>query len=551
MTDQERWDVALKVLNGPLANSGEVVLRGPIVRLGADPGPGGLKLGGYRGLDARQCVITAYTGGTAAVAPVGANQVRLAPHPNVNWSEIDPVTGPQYLTPNCAIHLGPVGRGATIEFINCRRLGEWRAGVLASDRSDAPLRGQVPAAYDVRRAGQIASSQAPFWFLGCTTLMATSASALMGVIAIWWFTIEHFEPLGPVEPGIEFYDSVDLDKMKPDELLLEGLEQPYYKFVMEPNIVAAHAEGKGWESPDRWDQRFLQYTTASVERHVGSWAFFSRLDAVKNEYSKVVLALRQAKLPEVFAAIPYQESRYNASITSDVCAEGFWQFMPETAYRLSSREGLQFRVANCRFRGNKSAAWTPSDPAPPPNVRANAVYMDSGACQIERCDTDDRKNLELATNAALFTLKEAWNDPQIAASGSAVQLTITSHNSGYDDGRFGAKYKKKVNVRPAYLEFVKKNGNEQGIQFTGANIRCKTATERSTCDAAYMAETQHYAYTIVAQHILAVCYYAQNYSGDPAFSAWRYFAGSDGYCRRFDVPTREEVQARPRSGGKP
>lgn len=97
MTQQERWDVVLKVLNGPLASSGEQVVRGPVVRLGADPGPGGLKLGGYRGLDARQATITAYTGGSASVAPVGTNQVRLAPHPNVNWADIDPLTGPEYV----------------------------------------------------------------------------------------------------------------------------------------------------------------------------------------------------------------------------------------------------------------------------------------------------------------------------------------------------------------------------------------------------------------------------------------------------------------------
>ena len=77
---KERWDIAIKVLNGPLASLGEQVFRGPVVRIGADPGPGGVKLNGYRGLDARQCVITAYDGGSASVAPVGSNQLRLAPH---------------------------------------------------------------------------------------------------------------------------------------------------------------------------------------------------------------------------------------------------------------------------------------------------------------------------------------------------------------------------------------------------------------------------------------------------------------------------------------
>ena len=36
---------------------GDVVCRGPVIRMGANPGPGGLQLQGYRGLDDRQAVI--------------------------------------------------------------------------------------------------------------------------------------------------------------------------------------------------------------------------------------------------------------------------------------------------------------------------------------------------------------------------------------------------------------------------------------------------------------------------------------------------------------
>ena len=57
---QERWDIVLRFLSGPLALQGDLVLRGPVVRLGANPGPGGLSLDGYRGVDDRQAVITAY-----------------------------------------------------------------------------------------------------------------------------------------------------------------------------------------------------------------------------------------------------------------------------------------------------------------------------------------------------------------------------------------------------------------------------------------------------------------------------------------------------------
>ncbi|MEZ4234758.1 MAG: transglycosylase SLT domain-containing protein [Myxococcota bacterium] len=540
MTIQERWDVALKVLNGPMAALGEQVLRGPVVRLGADPGPGGLKLGGYRGIDARQCVITAYTGGSAAVAPVGTHQVRLAPHANVAWADIDPLNGPQYLTPGCALHLGPIGRGATIEFVECRRLGEWRQGVLASERADAPAEGGVPAAYDVRRVGRIASSTAPVWFFGCSALMAVSAAGTMLSLGLAWYLNVKPQAIGPQEPGYEFYDSVSLDQGTLNLALLEGLEQPYFKFVMEPNIQIAGAAARGWDEPANWDTRFLQFVTASVQQHARSWAFFRRLDAVKNEYSKVVVALRQAGLPEVFAAIPYQESRYNASITSDVCAEGYWQFMPEVAHRLETREGMTFRVSDCKLRNTK-VTWSPTEDAPPRNVRANAPYIEGDRCKIDRCDHDDRQNLERSTAAAVFTLKEAWTDPDFARSGSAVQLTISSHNAGYDDARFGAKFAKPFNIRPAFKAFVAKKGPAEGIRFTGDNIRCATAKERSACNAVYLAETQHYAYTIVAQHFLAVCYYAKNYGGDPGFAPWAFFVGSDGYCRQFDVPTRDDV----------
>lgn len=144
-------------------------------------------------------------------------------------------------------------------------------------------------------------------------------------------------------------------------------------------------------------------------------------------------------------------------------------------------------------------------------------------------------------------MKEAWNDPLFAQSGSAVQLTITSHNSGYDDARFGEKFRKPFNVKPAFKAFIDRNGPERGMVFVGSNIRCRTSAEQGTCDAAYMAETQHYAYTIVAQHLLAVCYYSKNYGEDPAFEPWRRI---DDYCEKFEIPSRDEVKNRkPGKGG--
>ncbi|HHO51120.1 MAG TPA: hypothetical protein ENK18_09690 [Deltaproteobacteria bacterium] len=539
---QERWDVVVKLLNGPLSAMGEQVLRGPVVRIGARPGPGGFTLTGYRGLDARQCTITAYEDGRAEVAPVGGNQVRMAPHANVRWQDLDPISGPEHLSRGCVIHLGPVGRGATIEFVECRRLGVWRKGRLVSEVAGGPPGASepVPEAYDVRRVSLLRTSVAPLWFMGCSFLIALTTAASLLLVGLAAHLVRPVATIGPTVEGYEMWASVEVSEDDLAQELLEGLEQPYMRFIMEPNIEAAAARERGWEEPEAWDQRFFQHVTASVRRHASSWSFFRRLDAVRVEYAKVVLALRQADLPEVFAGIPYQESRYNASITSEVCAEGWWQFMPEVAYRLE-REGLDFRVAGCSFQTDRKISWSPTEKAPPPRVRENGAYMSEGKCVIDACNVDDRKNLSRATAAAIFTLREAWSDPLLRGSGSAVQLTITSHNAGYDDGRFGSKYRKSVNVKPAYERWITKNPG-QGLHFTGQNIRCPDLTKRSACGGVYLAETQHYAYTIVAQHFLAVCYYAQNYPEEQAFKPWRFFVSSDGYCDQFDIPTREEVK---------
>lgn len=554
MSAQERWDVVLKMLNGPMKGVGEQKLRGPVIRLGANPGPGGVQLSGYRGLDARQCVITAYTGGSASVAPVGTNQVRLAPHSNVNWRDIDPISGPEYLTPHCALHLGPVGRGATIEFVRCEKFGQWQEGALASEAAVVPGEaavaprpgGPVPASYDARRVGKVRTSLAPFWFLGCTTVMAMSTTAAVLLLGLANFMLVDRSAPGPVEEGMEFYQSVDASTFtEQDEMLLKGLDQGYYAFVVGPNIEAAGSSARQeWAEPANYDQMFVRFVTKSVDQHLRSWSFFRRLDAVHVEYAKVVLAMRKAGLPEVFAAIPYQESRYKPELTSLACAKGFWQFMPETALRVQKQSGRSFRVQGCRFKGNDGANWSPTEIAPPPNVYKNAPYIDQGQCMISTCDVDDRTNLAKSTDAAVFTLTEAWDDPVIAASGSAVQLTITSHNAGYDDSRFGARFRKRFNVKPAYQAWVKKNGASQGLFFTGQNIRCGTWDERSPCGAAYMAETQHYAYNIVAQHLLAACYYARNYGEDPAFTPYRKYMASDGYCESMDIPTKEEVRSK-------
>lgn len=550
MSTQERWDIALKVLGGPLAGMGEQVFRGPVVRLGANPGPGGFKLGGYRGLDARQCVITAYTGGQVSVAPVGSNQIRLAPHSNVKWKEIDPITGPEYLSDGCAVHLGPVGRGATIEFVEARRLGVWEKGRLASDVADVAIadggsanidqaitrKGPVPASYKV---GNVQTSTAPFWFLGCMFLMSSATAVSLLAIGGFVYFQRNVVELGPDEPGYEFYESIDLETAAVDTDLFEGLQKPFYDFVMAPNAEAAGGAQKDLDAPENWDQIFLQYTTASVDRHVRAWKVFRRLEAIKSDYAKVVSQLRASELPEVMAAIPYQESRYRPELQSVVCAKGYWQFMPEVALRVERKAGLPFKVRDCKLRGT-NVKWTPKELAPPNMVAKNGEYMDEGQCMIDGCAVDDRLDLKKSTDASMYTLGEAFRDPTLRRSGSVVQMTIASHNAGYDDGRFTGR-KKSSNILISYNKWIKKNGKARGPYYYGDNILCRTHEEKSWCGGAMPAETQHYVYSIVAQHLLAVCYYAQNYGEDRAFNPWVQYTTGDGYCKRFKIPSRAEV----------
>lgn len=559
MSVQERWDVALKILDGPLVAMGEQVYRGPTVRIGANPGPGGVSLQGYRGLDARQCTITAYTGGTAAVSPVGTNQVRLAPHANVNWKDIDPISGPEYLSDGCALHIGPVNRGATLEFVECRRLGMWETGGIRSDvaeglSSSSKLgqqmaggygagvgAGAVPTAYDARKVGKIRASLVPPWVLGCIGLLISSTAVMLVTIPTAAFFLQRdVEELGPIEDQYEFFKSVDISK-PPSKELFKGLEQPMYAFVMEPNLERAGANQKGLDNPENWDRRFQQYVTKSVEMHVRQKGFFRQLDKKRQEYGSVVKELRRAKLPEVFAAIPYQESRYNSNMTSIACAKGYWQFMPEVAYRVDTLSSLEFRVRGCRLRGRKEVTWNPTELAPPNTT--NSPYIEDKKCMIVSCAVDDRTDLRKSTAAAIWTLNKAWNDPDIAASGSAVQATILSHNSGYNDAPYRGGRRRATNVLPAMKRWTKLNGLAQGPKFYGSNILCKDHNGRDRCGGLLMPETQHYAYNIVAQHFLAVCYYAKEYGEDPAFEPWRQWVIDDGYCERFKIPSKAEIKS--------
>ena len=195
---QERWDVVLRFLDGPLALKDAVVCRGPVVRIGANPGPGGLDLPGYRALDDRHAVITCYEGGKVAIAPVGVNQVRVAMHAHVDWAEILPIQKPVYLSDESVVHLGPVERGATFEFKEAQRLGVWQKHQIISDAA------QVNPELESSEVKELDSTRGiPGWFIPGTVVMFlfTAAVVLIPNIEGW---IEGDVPMiGPEMEGEE------------------------------------------------------------------------------------------------------------------------------------------------------------------------------------------------------------------------------------------------------------------------------------------------------------------------------------------------------------
>ncbi len=537
MSSQERWFVVLKFLNGPLSFQGDMPIRGPVIRLGANPGPGGLRLEGYRGLDDRQAVITAYDGGTASVAPVGPNQVRMAPHEHVDWTEVQAIRGPVYLSPGCAIHFGPPERGATAVFLECRRLGAWEQGAILSDASQ--LQPDVQPT-EVRELD--ASKRFPLWVIPIALAILTMfVTALAGVLFV--FLQRDVDRLGPVDDGQEDFGCRGTEAceevltQKVDDTLLQGVEQAFMDFLMRPNI-----EASGWkelENPDKWDRSLMEWVTRAETLHGKGWKFWIQLDDAREDYALVVSELRKAKLPDVLAAIPFQESRYiGKARDSMLCAYGYWQFQPEVA----NRAGLGVR--DCKLRG-RTELWTPTALAPPIGVRKNAIYVENDVCQISACAVDERSDLRRSTLGAIKLLGEAFADEELRYSGAVTQMTIASHNAGYNN----EPYQGKVNIfnmLPAYRSYAKSANAERSPDFIGKNITCvakgqaKDFTDR--CGGYLGSVTQQYVPYVIAQHLLAVCYYGSNYAGElSAFDDYRKYVRGNGYCKDIRVPTKEQV----------
>ncbi|MEL6343186.1 MAG: transglycosylase SLT domain-containing protein [Myxococcota bacterium] len=536
---KERWDVVLRFLGGPMSYQGEIVARGPVVRMGADPGPGGLMLDGYRGLDSVQATITAYDGASVSITPIGTNQVRVATHANVTWSDLQTLHGPVYLSPGAVFHLGSPNRGATVEFVECRRLGVWQRGDIIAESQQA---GQNvgPSVKPTRIEQLDTQGGIPKWFIPAVLALMMTTLTAMGVIVAVTFRPEPSIP-GPVMEGVEYVPYLvanDIAEIKPSTL--QGLEQGFDDFVMRFNVQESGL--KMLDKPENWDQTFFRYTVASMKMHNRNFRFYRKLEEITDDYADVVTALREANLPTVFAAIPYWESRYNRDAKSYVCAQGYWQFMPETANRL----GLE--VSGCKFKGT-NVLWRPTAIITPPGIIKNAEYVNSSgpSCKIERCQVDERRDLTASTRAAIEMLKQAWEHPEAKDSGSVVQMAILAHNAGFDDSAFTGK--RRNNILQRYRRHLKKTGQPNAPDFYGKNITCNenekdphaVLTTFETCGGVLPNQTQHYGYNIVAEHLLAVCYYAANHGDNPAFNPWEVYLLGDSYCSEITVPTIDQL----------
>jgi len=345
---------------------------------------------------------------------------------------------------------------------------------------------------------------------------------------------------------------------------LEGMDQAWAAFVASPNSRAAE-DRSFLEDKERWDKRLLDFTSAYMITQTRYWDFWKRLRDVSEEYSGVVEALRGAGMPDVLAGIPYQESKYfqPGLRNSIACAGGWWHFLPEVAKR------VDVQVRDCRLTGSDSL-YTPAAQVPPVGVYRNAEYINkdayskfqacvgdpsctsatrrtlaSGICRLKNgsCAVDERDDFEASTRGAVRLLYDTWSQPEVLQSGAATQLTIAAHNRGWDDSRYRRGSRRSSNLKRDLERWMSSQGGskETAFRFIGEQMRCEANDQfrEGACKGMLPPETQHYVYRILAQHFLAVCFYAKNFPENTVFKSWARF--EDGYCSQIKVPTLDEV----------
>jgi hypothetical protein len=544
---QERWDVVLRFLNGPLQFEGDVVMRGPVVRLGSNPGPSGLKLDGYRAVDDRHAVVSAYIGGTVQIAPVGTNQVRVSPHENVDWNGVQPIRGPVFLSDGCAVHVGPPGRGATFTFVECRRLGVWEQGSLVSEVTNHD--DTVGEASSTRVKALDLQRRIPWWFIPGLGFMVFGTLGFLGIVVLV-LVQNQVEPLGPEEPGPDYYEYGDVFAITEIDagLRMSNTGDGFRDFVT--SINSELADDKSLADPQKADPALLDWVTRAQQMHIRGWSFWRKLDDARERYAMVVRKLRAKNLPEVLAGVPFQESGYNPAAKDRLlCAYGMWQFQPEIAYR----NGM--KVTGCHNSRSTGGLWEPKEKALPIRAIENAEYVLDGRCTISSCDVDERDDPERATDGAIANFLEPWRDQAFKESGAMGQLLIATHNAGYNDSKWRSNGKvSRTNIGVSYPLYLKTNNVKRAPDFIGRNITCTNPSQmiksdvftiNATCGGYLPSVTQTYVPYVIAQHLLAVCYYGAYYADEPAFAPYAKY--TVGYCRNIKVPTPDEVRAR---GGK-
>ncbi len=546
---ERRWDVVLRVRDAGVISDPKV-LRGPHVVLGTDPGTGGLALPGGRGLAARHTTITANDPTSAWVTPVGANPVRLAPYADVDWEAIEPIRERSRLSRGAALHLGPPGaRGITVEFVECRDLGVVDAERLTSEADDSMLQIERPpdaiqaARQRPRVSTLLAGGLSEDRLRAIVITMVGLSGALLLTAAV--LLVVRFT-LPPSEPPAYFWNEVAVTSWDAEAVKQEGFAAPLFDTVIDWDRKLAgdtvHAELSP-DDPSKWDPKFFGAVIGSAKAWSKHPQLFKRFEEIKDEYAAVVTALRAAELPEVFAGLPMTESCYEPTVWSPCCARGWWQFMPEFGARFRDDPtfaGLGIDVKQCRYRDAPGSTFTPMEKAPPPKSCQTADYVAGGSCNLSECASDFRTDLQLSTRVAMLTLEMPLHDSTIAASGAAVQIAIGSHNAGYDDAPlYEGKVSKPYNLLPAYKRWLgEKAADMPTAHFYGDVSKCPDAASVSDgCQRYMMTATQGYAVKVVAQHLMAMCYYAQAYPENPVFERWQKYTGPGGYCEELDVPS--------------
>ena len=533
---QKRWDIEVLFFTPPLMMQGPIWYKGPVVRMGRNPGAGEMNLSSYQGVAELHATIEAYDGQTIMLSAIEPYEVRVAPHENVDWRHVYPISESVKLTAGDVIHLGSLERGCRFRFVQCRSF-DWRQeqlGAVVNQEQDDFVHNRFGGP---KRIG----STVPKWVV--PTFLGTSTIFVAAVIAL----ILSEPPVPPM--GIEFEDEEPVlefiadTKIDLDASILEGFEQPFEDFVMSYNAQKSGlAQLKN--DPRTWDEKYYEktvYTVNEYSKYKKTWRVFE--DAL-NDYNLVVSMLRKNDMPDVFAAIPVTETRYKAKLVSPVCAAGIWQFMPEVATR------VDLNVEGCSFKAPSTVRdWRPKLKAPPlPSKREYMKILNTSdgvdyKCMISSCEEDDRIDVESSTEGAIELLKEVWEDDELSESGSVVQMAIVGHNVGYNDKPYGVR--RSTNILPAYRKYMKKK-RENGAHFYGDNILCgpdkdphKAGYYSSLCGGVLPNQGQHYGYNVTAQHFLAVCYYAENYGSESSFSRWKRYL--KGYCSNINIPTPEEL----------